>query len=153
MPVLLDTNLAVLLAVGLASPSHIETHRRTRQFNHADFKELQSIIARLDGLLLCPNVASETSNLARQCTDPLKTAVTLALKQIVMAAEETMVATKDAVERWEYHRLGVTDAVLLMLAATGAVLLTTDVPLYVAATNAGYQAINFIHLKELREDL
>lgn len=70
----------------------------------------------------------------------------------VMSHEEMQVVSRAAVARAEDHWLGLTDCVLLEVAATGVAILTADVNLYVAANNARYEAINYNHIREQRAD-
>ena len=49
----------------------------------------------------------------------------------------------------EFVRLGLTDAVLLLLSIdTSLILLTTDLGLYLAATKRGLKVVNFNHHRE-----
>ena len=48
--------------------------------------------------------------------------------------------------RPEYLRLGLTDAVPLQALQAGIVLVTDDLNLYLAASNAGLDALNFSHV-------
>ncbi|MEX6506615.1 PIN domain-containing protein [Jiella sp. M17.18] len=151
-PILVDTNLLVLLAVGLISPSHIKRHKRLQQYDEIDFRALEELIAASSGAIFCPNVSTETSNLVRYVAEPLRSRVGLVLAELIRRAEESLVPNRDAVDHPAYARLGLTDAVLLMLAARGATLVTDDLPLYLAAVAAGQEAINFAHVQARRPD-
>ncbi|MCW4114420.1 hypothetical protein NPA31_005515 [Aurantimonas sp. MSK8Z-1] len=74
------------------------------------------------------------------------------LRALFASSEEQFAATVYAAGRAEYARLGVTDAVLLRMAETGAYLLTADLELYLAALAGGLPAENFAHLQALRAD-
>jgi hypothetical protein len=67
-------------------------------------------------------------------------------------AEEHIIKSKVVVGRKEFIRLGLTDAVLLELAHTGATLLIVDLALYLAAWAFGLNAINYNHVREQRVD-
>lgn len=64
-PLLLDTNLLVLLAVGLADPEKITSHKRLQKYDPVDFENLTTLVESSAKLILCPNIATETSNLIR----------------------------------------------------------------------------------------
>ncbi len=148
----LDTNLAVLYFVGQTNVKYIEKHKRLRgTFDAIDYI-LTSTMARADRILFTPNVLSETSNLIRYIEEPLRGEIASLFGAVVGRAEERFVESKIAVSRRECKRLGLTDAVLLEVADTGAVLLTVDVDLYLAALHAKLEAINYNHLRELRPD-
>lgn len=48
----------------------------------------------------------------------------------------------------DYARLGLTDAVLLMLAERSAMLMSADLSLCLAAEQRGARAINYSHLRD-----
>lgn len=151
-PILLDTNLVILLAVGLTDPAHIRTHKRLQQYDEIDFCNLKELIAASAKVIFCPNVATETSNLVRYVQDPLRSMIAQVLASLIKRTEEQTVPSSVAVDREEYNRLGLADAVLLKLAENGATLVTDDLPLYLAALGAGQKAINFAHLQAARPD-
>ncbi len=151
-PVILDANVSLLVVVGLTNPDYISKHKRLQGFDKADFDTISEIIAASRGVLFTPNVLSETSNLLRYIADPIKSELVRTLKVIISSTEEKVIASKVAVSREDYLRLGLTDAVLLELARSGATLLTIDLGLYLAALRAGFHAINYNHIRGQRPD-
>ncbi len=145
---LLDANLAILLAVGQCNRNTIAAHKRLRAFDTTDYDVLLRLISRASGLVFTPNVLTETSNLARYMAQPARSEVAATLASLTAAAEETYVQSRKAVGRTEYLRLGLTDAVLLQLGSDGLTLLTVDFELYLAAIGSGYKAVNFNHVRE-----
>lgn len=151
-PVVLDSNLAALLVVGISDRTLVGRHRRLRSYDPIDFDLLARVLSIADGLIWCPHVLAETSNLIRYLNEPAKSTVTLALGKVIDSGDERRVASGDAVRRVEFQRLGLTDAVLLVLAEAQAVLLTDDLDLHVAALSAGHDSINFCELRDQRPD-
>lgn len=141
--VALDTNLAVLLAVGAANPNHIAKHKRLRVYDEKAFHLLDELLGAADGIVWCPHVLAETSNLARYVNDPIRTEVAQALAILIAKHPETPVTSEEATSHPAYIRLGLTDSVLLTLAATGATLITDDLDLHIAAVQADHASINF----------
>jgi hypothetical protein len=150
--VVLDSNLAVLLAVTITNRSYIEKHKRLRSFDVRDFDLLFETLDRSAGIIFSPNVASETSNLIRYVDDPIRSRVADRFAVLVAESTEQYVASRQATQRGEYTRLGLTDVVMLELLQAGAVLLTVDSELYLAAENATLKAMNFNHLRDQRKD-
>jgi hypothetical protein len=68
------------------------------------------------------------------------------LAQIIARTSEPPLASRNATNRVEYLRLGLTDAALLTLSQTGGCLLTTDLDLDLAALGAGHASKNFFHM-------
>lgn len=145
---LVDSNLAVLLIVGLLDKRHIASHKRLQVYDESDFDLLARFVGSYSSLILSPNVLTETSNLIRQVGEPRRTDLSNAMARFVAQFEERIVPSGIAVARAEHSRLGLTDAVLLELAADGATILTVDLDLYLAASSAGYDPVNFNHLRE-----
>ena len=152
--VLLDSNLAVLLSVGLAGREHISRHKRLTAFDEVDFDLLVRVISSSSGLSVIPNIASETSNLLRQTANPLRDLVSQTLAGLIGSAEEYVIESKQAVGDRSYLQLGLTDAAILQLVEgnAGLSLVTVDFDLYLAAAMRDLDVINFNHLKQQRSD-
>lgn len=151
-PLLLDTNLPVLLVVGLTDLSYIAKHKRLSGYDEKDFEIVNGYVAGSDRLIICPNVASETSNLLRQIAEPARSQIGSAFAEIIGRIEESYVPSVDAASMPEHLRLGITDSVLLLLAKTDATLLTADLDLYLAAAHRNLSTINYNHIREQRAD-
>jgi predicted nucleic acid-binding protein len=148
----LDTNTALLYIAGQVDIALIDTHKRLKSFDRLDFLILSEIVERYDQLVLVPHALAETYSLLNQIGDPARRLLRAALGMFVLSHEEIKVVSRAAVERAEYHWLGLTDCVLLEVAATGVAILTADVKLYLAANNARYEAINYNHIRDKRAD-
>jgi hypothetical protein len=141
----LDTNLLLLLVVGGVHREQVGRHKRLRAYLPEDF---DTLVSALQGakLSFCPNVFTETSNLfGRQGADSYNEF----LLEIAQNECETFVESKTAGQRFEFQRLGLTDAVLLEMARSGGTLLTSDADLHWAAESAGYKSVNFNHLRRI----
>ena len=146
--VILDTMLLVLLVVGTASREYIGLHRRLRAFTVSDFDLLrEKFLAHVSSILVTPNTLTETSNLACQISEPARSRISVVLRELTKKCDEHYRESRDASDRAEFLRLGLTDSVLLDVAARG-ILLTTELDLYVAAIKSGYRAINFNHHRQ-----
>ena len=64
--VLLDTNLMLLLAVGLYKRERISSFKRTDQYTARDFSLVADIISKFDRRITTPHILAETDNLTRQ---------------------------------------------------------------------------------------
>lgn len=149
---IVDTNLLVLLIVGLASKKYISAHKKLSAYDVKDFEILSEIISKFDQLVFTPHVLSETSNLVACINEPAKTEIMKTFGEIIGKFGEQYVPSVEGIGRAEFTRLGLTDGVLLTLGQGGGSLITADVPLYLAATSAGYQATNYMHIKGGRAD-
>lgn len=148
--VVLDTNLALLFAVGATDRKYVARHKRLGAYEVADYDLIFGLLDASAGIILCPNVVSETSNLIRYGPEPERTHVASFFAELVKKTREDYVRSAVAVDHRSYRNLGVTDSVLLSLAAGGAVLLTDDLDLYLAALRAEIDVVNFTHERAKR---
>ena len=146
----LDANLLILLVVGLVDRDLIQTHKRTKSFEPADFDLLTSILAGYDEIVVTPNVLTETSNLLAQVREPARTRLMRQLALIVPTQREEYVASAEVTRHPDFVRLGLTDCGLLDVVGDELVMLTTDHDLYMAASRQNAKTINFNHLRQRR---
>jgi hypothetical protein len=152
--ILIDTNLAILLCVGISGTRNIEKHKRLAGYDEQDFQLLTELLGDDPKLVFSPYVLGETSNLVRQVANPLKSQLAKDLREMVLRADEIQVPCSKIVDDNRYLDLGVTDAALLTIlsAHPKLVLLTEDANLYIAASQRGYLAFNFSHVRDQRPD-
>jgi len=151
--VVLDTMLFLLMVVGLTSPKYILNHKRlgNKRYSERDFILLGSLISQADNVIVTPNTCTETSNWLKHgyIGDPARTQICTVFQNLVGQSQEQYVTSTQASQRMEFVRLGVTDSVLLEVAAKNpCTLLTDDLPLYIAASAQGYKVVFFTHLRE-----
>lgn len=146
----LDSNLLVLLVVGLVDRQLILKHKRTRSFEPEDFDLLTQILSEYEEIVVTPNVMTEASNLASQVAEPNLSAVRQRIAILAGSLREEYCPSAEATTLAPYLRLGLTDCALLALAGTQAPLLTTDLDLYLEAAKFNRLAKNFNHLREAR---
>lgn len=150
MNIVLDSNLLLLLVVGLASRDYIAGHRRLQAYSIEDFRLLQNILSTADKIVVTPNILTETSNLVGYISEPARTRIYILLKALVEEAiEEQYVESKLVVARDEFPRIVLTDAAILEMATASHTLLTVDRDLYLSALKQGLKAENFNHLRAL----
>jgi hypothetical protein len=145
--VILDTNLLILLVVGLASPDYVARHKRLSDYTTNDFDLLTSILSRVARIVVTPNILTETSNLAVQIPEPARSHIAATFGILVNAVNERYMPSRRAVGRPDFARFGLSDAVILEMVEEDATLLTADQGLYLAALNSGLPAENFIYLR------
>lgn len=142
--VILDTNLLLLLAVGVYKPDYIRLHKRTDTFSADDFEVLLLRLQNSD-IAVTPNIATEASNLLWQTKDPHKREIRQVLCELVSNFAEHYVKSRDIVVVNEYKALGLTDCGILELVQGSGTILTVDLDLYLAAQQRGIPVENFNH--------
>jgi hypothetical protein len=146
--ILIDTQLLVLLVVGLASQDFISKHKRLQNYSIYDFEALKELIAPPVRLVLIPNVLSEASNFLGHLAEPLRTKTFDVFRALIESENEIYVPSKIAVGLPIFVRLGLADAACLAADLGNAALLTDDNDLYLAALHSDRPALNFRYLRE-----
>ncbi|EGK73586.1 hypothetical protein METUNv1_00217 [Methyloversatilis universalis FAM5] len=152
LSVLVDSNLLLLLIVGLTSRDYVAKHKRLREFTPEDFDLLKEQLSVASEILVTPNTLTETSNLIDHIGEPARSKIFSKLRELVSlsSTRETYLPSHSALSRLELPRLGLTDCALLDACASGTPLITVDLHLYLAAVSAGNKALNFNHLRDAR---
>lgn len=152
--ILIDTNLAILLCVGLSGTRNIEKHKRLAGYDEQDFVLLTELLGNDRKLIFSTYVLGETSNLVRQVANPLKYQLAIVVRQMILRSDEIQVSCLKIVEDSRYLDLGMTDAALLTVldAHPKLALLTEDANLFIAASSRGYSSFNFSHVRDQRPD-
>ncbi len=117
---LIDTNLLVLLVVGLVDRGAIATHKRTRTYSDSDFVLLASILDQFERIVVPSYVVAEASNLLAQTgNQELRESLLLALAELVkngiLGAEirERQITIAQLSNLEVVASLGVTDAAIV----------------------------------------
>ncbi len=149
--VVVDSNLLLLLVVGLTDRNLVAKHKRLADYRAEDFDLLQNNLSMVQSVIVTPNTLSETSNLIDHIDNPARSRIYETLRKLLHApnTKEVHIECRTGVGRLELPRLGFTDCTLLEVCASGAQLLTVDLGLYLAAMNQGSQALNFNHFRNM----
>ena len=145
-PVLLDTNVLMLLVVGQCDMSLLRRHKRVMNtFDPADYQRLVRLLAGYTQVVVTPGVLAECSNLLRQTDDRTSARLMAGLGEMIGQVSEHYVPSVQVVSDPAFGRLGLTDAALLDEVGRGTHLLTVDLDLYVAAMRRPGLATNLHH--------
>lgn len=147
--VFIDTNLLVLLLVGLVNPSRIPKFKRTQDFSIEDFRVLSKLVEWFGRpLVATPHVLSQVSDL----TD-LSGREAILVRELFRSIVDQIEEQHDNARRLVLHplfeRFGLGDASVAEVSARNIVVLTADVQLQIALGSMGLDAINFNHVRPL----
>lgn len=146
--IIIDSNLFLLLSVGLTDVALIPKHKKLSAYSIEDFQRLSSMISGFSSIILIPHVLAETSNLATCIYDSASRQILSKIREIVHRNGEFSISSLVGMDRGEYVRLGLTDAVILALLDGDRTLITADLNLHIAACQAGCISINYWHVAE-----
>lgn len=147
--VLVDTNLLVLLVIGLYDPDRISSFKRTATYSQSEFETLTSFLDAFDTRLTTPHVLTETSNLIGQLPNDETPKVRSVLRRLVRQLAEKTAPTKDIVSHPSFLSFGLTDSAIRRIAPGKHLVITDDLPLYHFLSSNGADTVNFNHLRPL----
>ncbi|MDC7788084.1 hypothetical protein PQJ75_20915 [Rhodoplanes sp. TEM] len=146
--ILLDTNLMLLLTIGLCRRPRIATFKRTERYTAADFDIVLALADRAARRVTTPSIPTETDNLTRQLPEHEHDALAATAGQIIAKSFEVYIPSSDAVRDGAYVRLGLTDTGLLAAARAADVLVVTDdFRLAAVISRRGQDVLNFNHIR------
>lgn len=144
-PVIIDTNLLLLLIVGTINISYIETFKRLKShFSQDDFVIFLDLIKAFPTIVTTTSILTETSNLLNQLNYSQKfSAFYKALNEL-----KEIHLNSDELNQECFAKYGLTDSAIFTLATRENLLvITIDLDLYIFLVTHGVDAINFNHLR------
>ncbi len=148
--ILLDTNLLLLLFVGLVNIGWIGQFKRisNQKFTAAEFSLLEDIVNQSSLLLTTPHILAETSNFIFQDHSENQPLALLAIAKNLQAFKERRPEAKKLVMTEAFAKFGLTDSGILDLPPGKYLVLSVDAELVVALQKKKVDAINFNHLRQ-----
>ncbi|MCY3658143.1 MAG: hypothetical protein OXG36_03870 [Caldilineaceae bacterium] len=123
---MIDSNLLVLYIAGHVDLAIIDTHRRLREFLKGDHEILEQHLSMFNGIMVTPNVLTETSNLLGYHDEPERTRLFQYLRDVISNSTELLVESVVASAADEFPRFGLCDSVMLEIASPDQQILTMD---------------------------
>ena len=150
---LLDTNLCILLLVGLANGGKSVRHKRLGAYSLRDFKLLKDVVRDFDTVYITSYCLAEVSNLLR--TGERGDRGERLMKLLADLVDKGFVEVQQTLKRLseEHHeaylKLGLPDAGIIAAASEASSILTDDLDLFMALTQRfPLKAANFNHLRQ-----
>jgi rRNA-processing protein FCF1 len=147
--ILVDTNILLLYAVGLANKKRIPLFKRTRQFSIKDFDLLDQILRAFQKVVTTPNILTEVNSLANQLGEPERSQCLGLFAKIICQMEEQHHPSRHIAQFSEFPKFGLTDCSILHLSREGYLVLTDDFRLSMYLQNQGIDTVNFNNLRFL----
>ncbi len=147
--ILVDSNLLLLLAVGLWNPRAIASQKRLGDLTTDDFEILRAFLSSFNTVVTTAHVLTEVSNLAGAASGQSRAGIFAQLASLCKILDERSIAAVSIVDRMEFQVFGLTDAVLSQL-CTDTLLLTQDGRLAAHLQNKGLTALTLKDIRGLR---
>lgn len=149
--ILLDTNLLILLVVGLIGKAEISKHKTTGAYIPEDFDLLFNFLKLFKKIVVTPHVLAETSNLVDTFSGEKKSYPFLAITDLLNKSYvfETHLPAIEISGTDGFTKYGLTDIGLIKVAKDNYLLLTDDLKMSGFAEKSGVDVINFNHIRWL----
>jgi rRNA-processing protein FCF1 len=146
---LIDSNLLLLLFVGLRDRNRIQKFKRTAQFTIRDFEHLAAFIRRFKEVVTTPSILTEVSNLLGQLPDSLKYSFYQHFAHAIRDMHEQYTPSQELGNEKAFPRFGLTDTAILQAASGKYLVLTDDFRLARYLTSQNIAVMNFNQLRAL----
>jgi len=147
--ILIDTNLFVLLIVGSVNRERIHRFKRTSNYTPADWDLLVGLLEQVPRRFVIAHVLAEVNTLT-DLKGPERVLAKEMLHRAISIVEELPISSLQACASPYYHRLGLTDAAIGLVARErGCSIITNDADLHVALLEQGVSVLKFDHLREM----
>jgi rRNA-processing protein FCF1 len=149
--ILIDTNILLLLFVGLTNRSRIRSFSRTEKFISEDFDTLSRLIDRFSLVVVTPNILTEVSSFINQLGEPERSQCLAIFSRVVVNEKfgEQYLASPEIVSQTAFVKLGLTDCGIIEVARDQYLVLTEDFRLAGYLQKSGIDTINFNHIRPL----
>ena len=144
---LIDSNLLLLLFVGLHDRSRIEKFKWTAQFTLEDFRLLLGFIQRFKEVATTPSILAEVSNLLGQLPDNLRYSFYEHFAEAIKVRHEHYAPSQELSKDRAFPKFGLTDTAILQAASGIYLVLTDDLRLAQYLQGRNIDVINFNHLR------
>lgn len=145
--IVIDTNILLMIAIGIYNPIRISTFKRTAAYTVADFHLAAQVIRYMARVVTTPAILAEVSNLSGNLDSKERFRYFTLFGKQIQQLFEIHVESVDVVSADEFWRLGLTDAGIIELARRGRLVLTDDLELFNVLASMGLPTLNFNHLR------
>jgi hypothetical protein len=144
---LIDSNLLLLLFVGLRDRDRIQKFKRTAQFTIRDFDRLAAFIKRFKEVVTMPSILTEVSNLLGQLPETLRYYSWQHFAHGLKNLREHYTPSQELGDESTFPKFGLTDTAILHAAGGKYLVLTDDFRLAHYLVGQNIDVINFNQLR------
>ena len=148
--VVVDTNLMVLLFVGLADERLVVRHRRTQAYSVNDFRVLVEFIRRFRQMIVTPQLLAEVTNLCETGFEPRARRVLGAMCGQLSRCQEHHTPMQLMLQSELLPKIGFADASMVFAARGQYLVLTDNVRDTRHLQDAECDVLNFTRLRSMR---
>ena len=146
--ILIDTNLLLLLLIGIFNRNLIKDFKRTQMFDENDFDNLTRIISRCNNqLYTTPNILTEVTNLTDTINKDFRffKFLHLFIDNFIEINSPSKAIMSNS--NMAFLKLGLTDASIMDIASEEILIVTVDLDMYHLLSSHAKPVINYNHIK------
>jgi len=150
--ILIDSNLLLLLFIGLYDQDLIARFKRTKKYVKEDFTTLTNILDCIDKIITTPHVLTEVSNLSGQLHGNVKFNYFKKIEQLLdlELVDEKHKTARDISKNQCFHKFGITDTGIIEIAKGKYLVITDDATLAYWLQSNKIDVINFENIRPLK---
>src|SRR5581483_5397292 len=142
--IVVDTNLLLLLAVGLYDIKRIASFKRTSKFDVQIFAAVKKVVEQFEQRFTTPYIITELDNWARYLRENEWQAISSITQQLVPSLIEVYDQSSRIVRHALYANIGITDCSIELV--QDALIFTDDLPFSKRMERRGRDVLNVAHL-------
>ena len=148
--ILLDTELLLLLCVGIFDCQRIKRFKRTMKFDIDDFDNVQRIAGKYKPVYVSPHVLAELSNLSNALPSEVRNDYFISSKRLIRGQFEVYIPKESIIDDVHFPVLGVADvSILLTCMERKCVLFTSDSTLTQIGLHRGIKVLNYRQFRDM----
>ena len=145
--ILLDTELLLLLCVGLFDPAMVERHKKANKYTLDDFERIDYIVGKFNPLYVSPQILAEFSNHSDRLGSKVIREFYKSIEKILKEQFEVYIPKDVIIEEDYLPALGFADVSILKICEEKrCVLFTADWQLEGICRAKGLEVVNFNHI-------
>jgi rRNA-processing protein FCF1 len=142
--IIVDTNLLLLLAVGLFDPNRIATFKRTNKFNVAIFETVAKVVEQFEQRYTTPYLVAELDNISRMLPMHEWLGISRIMQTLVPSLIEIHSGSSSVISHALHSEVGIADCSIAMVPDT--LIFTDDLPFASRLQGMGRDVLNIGHL-------
>lgn len=143
--IIVDTNLLLLLAIGLYNPDRISTFKRTNKFNVVIFDAVAAVVEQFEQRYTTPYIVAELDNLSRFLPVHEWRAISDIMQRLVPSLVEIYdIGSRGLIAHALHADIGVSDCSIA--AIPDVLIFTDDLPFAARMQGVGRDVLNLGHL-------
>ncbi len=150
--IVVDTNLLLLLLIGIFDKHKIESTKLVNKYTIDDYHKIVYLIDYYSGtIIVTPNILTEICNLTDKINGESNYKFFQHLETFIKSQDEYIESSRETMAQNNkcFIKFGLSDASIYNLAKNNKLVITDDLGLYHFIISQGFLAINYNHLIHL----